>query len=358
MTTRKLLLAALILAALASAAAYLFRAPLSTALARKIVINRLSADLSNHLPDGLHVGLCGAGGPIPDDKRSGPCTVIVAGKRLFIFDAGNNSARNIGKMGMIQGRIEAIFLTHFHSDHIDGLGELLLQHWITNENANPVAVYGPTGVEEVVAGITQTYAQDRNYRVAFHSDATLPASGFGAIAHPFSMDADGRVVLVKDADLEIVAFAVDHESAHPAVGYRIQYKGRSVVLSGDTKKTPAVQREAAGVDILVHEALSKPLMALLEEGAAKASRPKLQKIFADSLSYHTSPEEAAEIARDAKVGYLVLNHIVPSLPVPGMEKAFLGNAADIYSGVVRIGVDGDFLSLPVGSHAIQVSRRF
>ncbi len=81
------------------------------------------------LPDGLHVGICGAGSPFPDDRRAGPCTTVVAGKRLFVFDAGSGSPRNIGKLGFVHRRIEAIFLTHFHSDHVDGLGELMLQRW-------------------------------------------------------------------------------------------------------------------------------------------------------------------------------------------------------------------------------------
>jgi ribonuclease Z len=84
----------------------------------------------------------------------------------------------------------------------------------------------------------------------------------------------------------------------------------------------------------------------------------LVKIFADIPNYHTSPEEAAETARDAKVGYLLLNHIAPPLPLPGLEKAFLGAAHDIYSGPIRIGVDGDFVSLPAASTDIKVSRRF
>jgi ribonuclease Z len=312
----------------------------------------------NELPDALHVGLCGAGSPFPDDRRSGPCTLVVAGKRLFIVDAGSGSARNIGKMGFQHGRIEAIFLTHFHSDHIDGLGELMLQRWGTAANTDPVKVYGPPGVETVLAGFIQAYAQDSQYRVAHHGEATVPAGGFGGQAMTFTPGADGRVVVLKDPDLEITAFNVDHGPVHPAVGYRFAYKGRSMVTSGDTKRSAAVQREATGVDALVHEAMSAPLMALLKVGAVKARRLNLAKIFDDILDYHTSPEEAAETARDAKVGYLLLNHIAPPLPIPGMEKAFLAHALKIYSGPIRVGVDGDFLSLPAASKEILVSRRF
>ena len=358
MTLRRFALYALLTALLAAGAAYWFRGPLSMALAKRVVVGRLAADALTELPDGLHVGLCGAGSPFPDDRRAGPCTAVVAGKRLFIFDAGSGSPRNIGKLGFVHGRIEAVFLTHFHSDHIDGLGELMLQHWVSTSNSAPLPVHGPQGVEQVVAGLRQAYAQDQQYRVAHHGEATLPAGGSGGLARPFQIGQEGRVVVLKDADLEIAAFSVDHAPIHPAVGYRISYKGRSVVISGDTKKSAAVQREAQGVDLLVHEALSVPLMAVLEDGAGQAGRPKLKQLFNDILNYHATPEQAAETARDAKVGMLLLNHIVPALSLPGMEQVFVGTARSIFSGPVRVGIDGDFISLPAGSSKIDLARRF
>lgn len=358
MKLKRVLISLFVLLALGAAIAFVFRAPLSMALAQRMAARLLAADALADLPDGLHVGLCGAGSPFPDDVRSEPCTLVVAGKHLFVFDAGSSSARNIGKMGFIQGRIEAIFLTHFHSDHIDGLGELMLQRWVSTSNAAPVPIYGPTGVESVVAGFMQAYGLDQQYRVAHHGEATVPSSGFGGKALPFVFGTEGRVVVLKDKDLEISAFLVDHAPVHPAVGYRIAYKDRTVVLSGDTRKSAAVQREAAGVDLLVHEALSSPMVGILKDAAGQAGRAKLQKILGDVVEYHTSPEQAAEIARDAKVRYLLLNHIAPPLRIPGQEKAFLGNATNIYDGPIRVGADGDFIGLPTGSKQVNVGRRF
>ena len=339
-------------------AAYFFRAPLSMAVGQRVAAQRMAADILADLPDGLHIGLCGAGSPMPDEKRMGACTLVIAGKRLFVFDAGNASARNIGRFGISHGRIEAIFLTHFHSDHIDGLGELLMQRWVSTGNVAPVPLYGPIGVEKVVGGFMQAYSQDQHYRVAHHGDKTLPASGFGATALPFTTQISGPVVLLKGADLEIAAFNVDHAPVHPAVGYTIRYKGRRVVLSGDTKKSAAVQREATGADVLVHEALSAPMVGLLQQGAAAAGRANVKKLMADIVDYHTSPEQAAETARDAQVKFLLLSHIAPPLPLPGMEKAFLGSAPDIFKGPLRVGADGDFLSLPAGTTEIKISHRF
>lgn len=350
---RKLIWAAVV-AVSAGLGSQFLSEPVSVALVKKVAAKRLSTDTMTTLSDGLHVGLCGAGAPFPDDKRSGPCILVVAGQRLFIFDTGSGSARHIGAMGFNPGRIEAIFLTHFHSDHIDGLGELMLQRWGASANSKPVPIYGPPGVDAVVGGFLQAYEQDHQYRVAHHGNTVLPTTGFGAIAKTFAMPGAEPVVLIKDKDLEISAFAVDHAPVHPAVGYRIRYKDRSVVLSGDTRKSAAVAEAAKGADLLVHEALSAPLVAILQESAAAAGRHNLEQVFKDIVNYHTSPQEAAEVAEQAQVGYLLLNHIVPPLPLPGLKKAFLGDAAERYSGPIRIGQDGDFVSLPAGSKKIDV----
>ncbi len=357
MKIRRPLLIVLIVLLLAATAAWLARTQISLAIAAKVVRAHLGEDPATQLPDGLHVGLCGAGSPFPDDLRSGPCTAVLAGKRLFVFDAGNGASRNIGKLGFMSGQVEAIFLTHFHSDHIDGLGELLLQRWVQGGHKTPPVVVGPEGVEQVVAGFVQAYTLDRGYRVAHHGEATVPAAGFGATARAFK--GDQLTVLVKEDDLEISAFPVQHDPAHPAVGYKIRYKDRSVVLSGDTRKSPAVLAAARGTDVLVHEALSATMVDVIREGARATGRDRMVKLFEDIKDYHATPVEAAETARDAGVRYLLLNHIVPTIPpLPGLEGYFLGDAPQVFTGPVRLGRDGDFLSLPAGSQEVKASRRF
>ena len=349
---------ALLLLLLVAALAWWQRGPIAMAIVERSIPKRMALDAMAELPDGLHVGLCGAGSPFPDERRSGPCTLVLAGKRLFVVDAGSGSVRNIGKLGFSHGQIEAVLLTHFHSDHIDGLGELMLQRWVSASRTEPLPVYGPTGVESVVAGLAQAYTLDRGYRVAHHGDATVPASGFGGTAKPFAAGSGEPVSLIKDGELEILAFKVDHRPVDPAVGYRISYKGRSVVISGDSKKAASIQAAAKGVDLLVHEALSPQMVGLLRQAAEKAGRPKLAKIFADIVDYHATPEQAAETARDAQVGMLLLNHIAPPLPLPGMEEVFAGQAPKIYTGPFKVGIDGDFITMPAGSKEIRAGKRF
>jgi ribonuclease Z len=181
--------------ALLSAGLYAYGGQALLLLLRHTAAARMASDtVAGFGPDSLTAVLCGAGSPFPDDRRSGPCTLVVAGTRMFIFDSGAGSPKTLQQMGFNLGGVEAIYLTHFHSDHIDGLGQLLLQRWVTGPNTVPVPVHGPRGVEAVVRGFVAAYAADQTYRTAHHGDATVPASGFGATAMPFDLDANTRCV--------------------------------------------------------------------------------------------------------------------------------------------------------------------
>jgi ribonuclease Z len=212
-------------------------------------------------------------------------------------------------------------------------------------------------VESVVDGFNAAYAHDKGYRTAHHGEAIAPPSGFGGTAVPFALDASGEVTVLDEGGVTVKAFAVEHAPVEPAVGYRIAYKGRTVVISGDTKKSAAVEAQANGVDLLVHEALSPRLVGLIGDGAKKAGNEHIAKIMHDILDYHTSPEEVAEIAAKAKVKALLMYHIVPPLPVSALEGPFLGRSREIYSGPLYVGRDGDFVSLPSGSAEVRFSNR-
>ena len=128
-------------------------------------------DRSAAFPDGLHVYMCGTGSSMPDATRAGPCLGVLAGQRAFVFDIGSGGSRNLGSMGFPMARIDSVYLTHLHSDHIDGLGELLLLSWMNGNRANPTPVRGPRGAAEVVNGFNAAYRLDSTYRVAHHGPA-------------------------------------------------------------------------------------------------------------------------------------------------------------------------------------------
>jgi ribonuclease Z len=344
------------LAALA-AAGYALRSWIALRLMERAVAANLASDRLDELPDGLHVVLCGAGSPLADPKRSGPCTAVVAGRRLFVVDAGAGASRRLSQLRMPQGEIDAVLLTHFHSDHIDGLGELLLQRWVNGSAGAPVPVHGPEGVEAVVEGFALAYRADQGYRVAHHGQALVPPAGAGAVARPFRAPDDGQVrIVIDDGDLRVSAFRVSHAPVEPAVGYRFDYGGRSLVISGDTTRSANLARFASGVDLLVHEALAPELVERVARAAEAAGRRNAAEILRDIPDYHTTPREAAEIARDAKVGFLLYSHIVPPLPIGALEAAFTEGVAAIYPGPVAVGRDGTAVHLPAGSRTIELEQ--
>lgn len=316
-------------------------------LERAITVGMTRDDLAA-LPDGIHVLLCGAGSPLPDIKRSGPCVAVQAGPHLFVFDAGANGARNLSRFSVNVGRVEAVLLTHAHSDHIDGLGELGVLRWANAAADRPLTVHGPPVLAEVVAGFNRAYAPDAGYRIEHHGPDVVPPSGAGLDAAPFPLPTDAELhpVLETADGVRIGAFAVTHDPVSEAVGYRIDYRDRSVVLSGDTTKSANVIRHAQGVDLLVHEALGKQLTRQIAGAARAVGNTRAAAIMSDIESYHATPQEAAEAAAEAGAGQLLLYHIAPPLPLPALERLFLKGAAEVFSGKITLGADGTLISLP------------
>ena len=304
------------------------------------------------LDEGLHIALCGAGGPMPSVHRSGPCVAVVAGDKLFLVDTGTNGVRNLTRMGFDPGTISAVLLTHFHSDHIDGLGEVATLRWAGGNHNSPLPVYGPQGVTNVVDGFNRAYSHDFVYRNDHHGESVAPLSGKGMRAISFASPKVSESQLVfNQQGLKIEAFSVNHFPVSPAVAYLFTYKGRTALISGDTSRTATVEKFAHNVDLLVHEALASHLLEAMHRGAGAAGNWPRAKIFHDVLNYHATPVEVAEIARNANVGHLLYYHIVPPLDVPGSEATWLRGVDEIFQDYT-LGRDGTSFFLPVDSKEI------
>ena len=300
--------------------------------------------------------MCGAGSPLPAPKASGPCVAVIANGELFVVDVGTDSPRNLARMGWATSALEGVFITHFHSDHIDGLGELMTLRWAGGSFDSPLPVFGPAGIERVVSGFNEAYAQDFVYRHAHHGDSVAPLKAAGGVAKPFDVPQPGQAVTLIEKDgLVIESFSVTHSPVEPAVGYRFSFKGRTVVISGDTIKDQNIVTMSREADLLVHEALADNLVALINEGAKNNNQLNMMKITHDIPDYHATPRDAAETAAEAGVGHLLYYHIVPALLIPGQERLFLNGAEDIFEDFT-IGYDGVAFSLPPNSdEIIQIS---
>ena len=338
----------------------LFKKDIGLKLAEKTIERRMQRDLLSELPDGLHIGFCGTGSPMPDDTRAGPCIAVIAGARIFVVDSGSGSTRNLLLMGTPIDDIEAVFLSHYHSDHIADLGELMMQRWVAGANSSPLYVFGPPGVEEVVGGFNAAYRLDQTYRTAHHGPTVAPSTGAGGVALTveIGVEENASVAVIDEDDLKITMFKVNHDPISPAVGYRIDYKNRSVVISGDTSYSASVIEHAQGADILVHEGLQPSLVKLINEEAAANGLDVIQKITADILDYHATPEQAAEAAELAGVRSLVFYHMIPPLPSEFLYSAYLGEASGNFSGDITISEDGMMFSLPAGADRIKTQKVF
>ena len=179
---KRILVGLVALGLVLAALAWAFQRELGTLVLKRIAKTQVGRNIVPDLPDGLHLALCGTGSPFPDPSRAGPCSVVIAGDRIFIIDAGEGAARNLGYMGIPTGKAEALFLTHFHSDHIDGLSPIMLQHWGLASSTAPLPVYGPTGVDKVVDGLRSAYVFDYGYRVSHHTEKIMPLAAAAAKA--------------------------------------------------------------------------------------------------------------------------------------------------------------------------------
>ncbi|GAM99032.1 metallo-beta-lactamase family protein [alpha proteobacterium U9-1i] len=338
---------ALAILAAAIGGTYVFRGEIATVLLTSAARDGVRADLPQKLPDGLHAVFCGTGSPLPDRSRAGPCFAVIAGERVFVFDAGESAAETLSLMGISLGDVEAVYLTHLHSDHFDGLAPMALQHWAMATATEPLGVIGPTGTTRLAAGLNEAYAIDHAYRTAHHAPDVLPPTGGGLRPTDFVVPTvDGETVLLRDEEgLRIFAFRVDHAPTD-AVGYRIEYAGRSIVVSGDTARSRSLTMAARGADLLVHEAISPELDRIMHDATAEAGRDTLASIFTDILDYHTTPEQAGEVAEEAGVGALAITHFLPQTPVPGLASTFVRDAKRAYRGPVWAMRDGDVISLP------------
>jgi len=262
--------------------------------------------------DSTTLVLLGTGTPRPISSKMGPATAVVVGKRVFLFDAGVGVERRLADAQLPVNGVTAAFLTHLHSDHILGVPDLIFSSWIFGRS-KPFGLYGPTGTRDMVSHFYAAFSEDIRIRTTGLEHE--PANGYRVTVHEIQPG-----IIYDSGGVRVRAFRVNHGAWRDAFGYRIDTPDRSIVISGDTRPSEELIKQATGVDILVHE---------VQWPAARAPSGRTDVDWPRYVSeYHTTAEQLGQLAARANPRLLVISH-----------NAQL-NAADSIMTVVRNGFHG------------------
>ena len=309
---------------------------------------------SNNLPkeDALSAAVCGSRSPIPSPGRAETCILISAGDDLFVVDIGDGSNDNLRSWNINFRDIEAVLITHLHSDHIADLPGLHQNAWVVGERSSKLKVFGPEGIDQFTQGIEMAYAHDYVFRNEHHGDVIAPLQFAGFDTRVIDLN---NPVIFDNGELKITAFKVIHEPIEPALGFRFEYKGRSIVISGDTSYTQTVIDNSMNADVLFHEAQANHMLAIMEESLRSRGAELLATVLDDITTYHTTLVEAAEIANEANVKKLFFYHLTPA-PRNYIQEIMFVRGVDQVRKEWTLVEDGTLVILPVGSEEIIVTN--
>jgi ribonuclease Z len=258
------------------------------------IYEQSGAAIQSTSSDNLKVVLLGTGvGPPVNLQQFGASTLIEAGDVRLLFDCGRGATIRLTQVGIPLGSVSRLFLTHLHSDHVIQIPDLLLTGWVGGGRRIPLEVWGPEGTRDMMDHIQQAFGFDIHMRRDV--DEKAPGEGIKVVGHDIKQG-----IVFDQGGVKVTAFLVDHGPVTPAFGYRVDYRGHSVALSGDTRVSENLIRFAQGVDVLVHE--------VLDADTVRAWFPTNPKAAEAILAKHTTPEQAGEVFARVKPRLAVYSH--------------------------------------------------
>jgi ribonuclease Z len=306
-----------------------------------------SVDDSYFEDDKLHIILGGTGTPIPDPNRMPACIAIIVNGRIMLVDTGYGAMSTLQSMKLPLDLISEVFITHFHSDHIAGLGQVINRSWIFGRKG-PIDIHGPEGIQQVVDGFERVYALDAEYRTEHHGKNMQLENRRVAVNTIEFGNPEQAVTILKEDGLVVSSFLVEHSPVNPAVGYRFDYKGKTLVISGDTVRNGNVERYCKDANILIHEVMNKELngrVASLFQAMDDERSQRGGEMLEDTLDYHTDTSELGKLAQRAGVKKLVLTHLVPPPRNFFIKRTFKKGVGEFYKGELIVGEDRMHLEL-------------
>ena len=240
----------------------------------------------------LRVVILGSGTPRLDIDRFSQSILVEAGNERLLFDTGRGTAIRLSQMNVNLSSVNNIFFTHLHSDHIVGFPDVLMTGWVY-QREKTLNIFGPSGTKNFVDNIKDAFNEDIKIRLEKPEELKMP--GLKTYVKEIS-----NGLVYKSKNVEVHAINVDHGGGvEHAYGYKINYKDKSVVISGDTNYSEELVNAANDVDILIHEIAAAP-SSLINKSE------KVRGI----MNYHTTPEELTKIINQTKAKFTVLNHVL------------------------------------------------
>jgi ribonuclease Z len=296
-------------------------------------------------PGGFTAVCVGTGTPNVS-QRAQPCVAVFVNGRFFLFDAGDGCVKAMGQQDLPIGLLDAVFMTHYHSDHIADLGEVINRSWIMGR-IHTLPVLGPEGVAEVVEGFAKAYRLDNIYRNAHHGDEVMPLPTAGATGERFDAPTDGTLLTLFDEDgIVIKTFEANHYPVKPAVGFRIEYGGKILVISGDTLRVAGLDAACQAADLVICDAMNHEIVGEMEQQQLNIEKPRNARFMHDIPDYHIDVHDVGDMAQASGVKHLALVHLMPSVDRQAQIKAFfIDPVAEKYSGKISAPNDGDVFEL-------------
>lgn len=278
----------------------------------------------------MKVTLLGTGCPQCDPDRLGPASLVQHGGRQLLIDVGSGATQRLVSAGSSGRALDAVLLTHLHSDHIVDLFQLVISSWHQGRD-RPQRIYGPEGTRRFVDGLMALWRPELDQRIAHELRPSTVA-----LEIEVTEIAEGEVLRLDEVSVRAVA--VDHFPVKHAFGFVIEAGGTRAVFSGDTAPCPALTEVARGADLLVHECFIHGIMRP-EPGV------RTQAGIDNVARYHTASSAVGKIAAEARVRCLLLHHFVPT---KFDKDAVLAEVRRDYRGPVLIGEDLMSVDLATG----------
>jgi ribonuclease Z len=269
----------------------------------------------------MRVTLLGTGCPQVHPERFGPASLVVAGGRRFVIDCGSGVTQRLVSAGTSGAAIDALLLTHLHSDHVVDLYQLIISSWHQGRDRRQ-RIFGPAGTRAFAEATMEVWRAEREARIAWERRPSTTGLELDIV------EFDEGVIWDEDG-LRISAFLVDHGPVKPAFGFLFESAEGRVAFSGDTTVCDNLIKWAKDTDLLVHEVFVHREMA---ERRVMRSPEGLANVAA----YHTLSSDVGKVASEAGARFLLLNHLVP---VELDRDALLDEVGADYGGPVVVGED-------------------